>query len=104
MIFDQHAVSGEEDVDFAVDTARKAFKAAWVKFSGERGHCLYKFADLLQTDAEEALYYESIWENGVVDHMRGAVGCADDSLLCRVVRSFHRLLPLQTLTQTGATK
>lgn len=70
LIFDQHAVSGEDDVNFAVETARKAFRGPWKQLTGaERGDCLYRLADLLATNAEDALYFESICSGRLVSQL-----------------------------------
>jgi aldehyde dehydrogenase (NAD+) len=59
-------VCGAEDVD----TARKAYRGPWSKFSGaERGDCLFKFASLLEKHAEEAAYYESICSGRIVSQL-----------------------------------
>lgn len=70
LVTDKHPVCGEEDVEAAVKLARKAFTGPWSKFTGaERGDCLYKVADLLDKNAEEAAYYESICSGRVMSQL-----------------------------------
>lgn len=54
-----------EDVDTAVEAARKAFdKGEWTKMeAAERSHLIYKFADLLEENREELAQLESL-DNG----------------------------------------
>ncbi len=54
-----------EDVDTAVDAARKAFdEGEWTKMeAAERSHLIYKFADLLEENREELAQLESL-DNG----------------------------------------
>lgn len=53
----------EEDVDIAVDAARKAFKE-WRKLTGvERGKLLYKLADLVEEEKELIASMEA-WDSG----------------------------------------
>ncbi len=48
------AAGGAVDVDSAVAAARKAFEGPWSRFSPrQRGHCLYKLADLIEAHADE---------------------------------------------------
>ena len=55
----------EEDVNRAVKAARKAFdNSAWSRMSGaERGHLMYKLADLIETNIDELARLESL-DNG----------------------------------------
>ena len=54
--------SEEQDVDRAVEAARKAFDyGPWRKFSGtQRGNCLLKLAELIETNAEELSVLETL--------------------------------------------
>lgn len=54
-----------EDVDTAVEAARKAFdEGEWTKMeAAERSHLIYKFADLLEENREELAQLESL-DNG----------------------------------------
>jgi len=45
--------AGDDDVDFAVAAARRAFEGAWAEVTPtERGRMLGKFADLIEENAE----------------------------------------------------
>lgn len=57
--------AGKEDVDRAVDAARKAFDhGPWRKFSGaQRADCLYKLAKIMEDNADELALLESL-DNG----------------------------------------
>jgi acyl-CoA reductase-like NAD-dependent aldehyde dehydrogenase len=56
------AKAGEEDVDLAVQAARKAFESgAWATMSAaDRGKILWKIGDLLMQHADEVAYLETI--------------------------------------------
>lgn len=55
----------EEDIDVAVNAARKAFdEGEWTQMeAAERAHLIYKFADLLEANREELAQLESL-DNG----------------------------------------
>ena len=57
--------AGKEDVDRAVEAARKAFDhGPWRRFSGaERGECMYRLANLIEKNAEELSLLEAL-DNG----------------------------------------
>ena len=59
------AAAGAEDVDRAVDAARKAFESdGWSKLSGtERGNLLWKIADLIEKYTDELAELETL-DNG----------------------------------------
>ena len=52
-------LSTEEDVNRAVDAARKAFDGWWATTPGERANCLYKLAEGFEEHAEEIADLES---------------------------------------------
>lgn len=55
------AKAGPEDVDAAVQSARKAFDNSWGRMrAADRGAILHKLADLIQLNAEELAHLESI--------------------------------------------
>jgi len=85
------AEGDQADIDLAVAAARRAFDdGPWPKMSGrERSKILHRFADLVEQNAEELAYLESL-DNGktvalaaaadiplVVDHLRYFAGWAD---------------------------
>jgi len=57
--------AGKEDVDRAVEAARRAFdKGPWRKYSGQqRADCLFNLARLVQENAEELAMLEAL-DNG----------------------------------------
>lgn len=62
---------GPEDVDNAVEISNAAFEGPWASFSGsQRGACLNKLADLLEENAEEAAYMESICSGRIVGQLK----------------------------------
>ncbi|KAL3474477.1 Aldehyde/histidinol dehydrogenase [Aspergillus californicus] len=70
IITDKHRICCLEDVDNAVAAARAALNGPWSKFTGlQRAKCLYKLADLLEKNAKEAAYYESICSGRVMDRL-----------------------------------
>lgn len=53
--------AGEEDVDIAVNAARKCFDGAWADVTpSERGKLLIKFAELIEEEAELLAAVESM--------------------------------------------
>ena len=55
------AEAGEEDVDLAVQAARRALEGTWGKLPpAERGRLLWKLADLLEENAQEFAQLESL--------------------------------------------
>jgi aldehyde dehydrogenase (NAD+) len=57
-----------------VTAAREALHGPWSGFTGlQRAKCLFKFADLLEQNAEEAAYYESICSGRIMDQLRTEV-------------------------------
>ncbi len=61
----QVALAGPQDVDRAVKAARQAYEhGPWSKFSGEeRGHLLWKVADLIEAHADELAELDTL-DNG----------------------------------------
>ncbi len=61
----QLALAGPQDVDRAVKAARQAYEhGPWSKFSGEeRGHLLWKVADLIEAHADELAELDTL-DNG----------------------------------------
>src|SRR5687767_14278673 len=60
----QVAEGGAADVDAAVAAARKAFEGSWSKISpSERSKILYRFAELIEKNAEELAQLETL-DNG----------------------------------------
>ncbi|HEY5669572.1 MAG TPA: aldehyde dehydrogenase family protein [Anaerolineales bacterium] len=61
----QVALAGSQDVDRAVKAARQAYEhGPWSKFSGEeRGHLLWKVADLIEAHADELAELDTL-DNG----------------------------------------
>lgn len=58
--------AGEEDVDYAVQVARKAFKQVWKYKSGDkRGELLFKLADLIEKNIDTLATIEA-WDSGKV--------------------------------------
>ncbi|KAI9743691.1 MAG: hypothetical protein M1818_003007 [Claussenomyces sp. TS43310] len=84
LVTDKHPICGREDVELVVDTARKAFRGPWASFSGaQRGDCLYRVADLLDKNAEEAAYYESICSGRIMAQLKDEV-----PWIARVIRYY----------------
>ena len=53
--------ASQEDVDIAVESARKAFDTTWSQTDAhEKGRILYKLADLIEKNAEWLAYYETL--------------------------------------------
>lgn len=74
IITDKHAICGREDVDNAVAVAREALIGPWSEFTGlQRAKALFRFADLLEQNAEEAAYYESLCSGRIMDQLRTEV-------------------------------
>lgn len=67
-----------EDIDLAVKAARKAFDSGpWRKLSAsEKGHLIYKFADLLEKNIHEFALIESMDNGQPVSFSTGVVGLA----------------------------
>lgn len=76
----------QPDIDLAVKSAREAFdKGPWVKMNGsERSRLIYKLSDLLEKNAEEFAYLESL-DNGKPRHIAKA---ADVSLAIKCLRYY----------------
>ncbi|KAF2811786.1 aldehyde dehydrogenase [Mytilinidion resinicola] len=71
LVSSAHAIGNQHDVDTAVSSARTAFHGPWSKFTGgQRGAVLNKFADLLDANAEEAAFYESICSGRVRSQLK----------------------------------
>jgi aldehyde dehydrogenase (NAD+) len=69
-VTDKHAICGEADVNNVVKTAREAFRGDWSRLTGaQRGQCLYRLADLLDKNHEEAAYNESICSGRVMSQL-----------------------------------
>jgi betaine-aldehyde dehydrogenase len=87
-VFDEVAAAGPDDLDAAVDTARRAFPQ-WAGMTGPaRGEVLFRFADRLRAHAEELAVLEARnagkpigdarWEaQHVADTVRYYAGAAD---------------------------
>ncbi|KAE8331423.1 Aldehyde/histidinol dehydrogenase [Aspergillus sergii] len=74
IVTDKHVICDRDDVNLAVAAARKALNGSWSEFTGlQRARCLYKLADLLEQNAEEAAYYESICSGRIMDQLRTEV-------------------------------
>ncbi|KAK4942819.1 hypothetical protein LTR10_017579 [Elasticomyces elasticus] len=70
LVNDRHAICGQSDVDRAVASAHKAFRGPWSQISGaQRGAIMFRWADLLEKNAGEAAYYESICSGRPVGQM-----------------------------------
>ncbi|TVY92217.1 Aldehyde dehydrogenase, cytosolic [Lachnellula willkommii] len=84
LVTNKHPLCGQEDIDLAVETARAAFRGPWSSFSGaERGDCLYRLADLVDRNAEEAAYWESVCSGRVVSQLSHEV-----PWIARVIRYY----------------
>ncbi|GAB7356832.1 hypothetical protein MBLNU459_g7708t1 [Dothideomycetes sp. NU459] len=84
LINDKHAICGQADVERAVTSARAAFRGPWQRLSGyERGAILFRWADLIDQNAEEAAYYESICSGRLVAQLRHEV-----PWIARVIRYY----------------
>ncbi|OCK80287.1 aldehyde dehydrogenase [Lepidopterella palustris CBS 459.81] len=71
LVSDKHAIGNQIDVDAAVAAARTAFHGPWSRFTGaQRGDALYTLADLLNKNAEEAAYWESICSGRVMSQLK----------------------------------
>jgi len=64
--------AGPEDVDRAVAAAEKAFNGVWSKTSGKaRSRLMNKFADILETHAEELAQIETLDNGKAISFSRG---------------------------------
>ncbi|MBI1367928.1 MAG: aldehyde dehydrogenase family protein [Planctomycetes bacterium] len=68
------AAGDKEDIDRAVKAARKAFESGpWSKMTGrDRGKLLYKFADLLEENADELAALEVLNNGKPISEVKGA--------------------------------
>ncbi|KAG9665041.1 aldehyde dehydrogenase, allergen Cla h 10, partial [Aureobasidium melanogenum] len=70
VVSEKHPICGKSDVDRAVKSARDAFRGPWSRLPGfQRAAILFKWADLLEQNAEEAAYYESICSGRTVTQL-----------------------------------
>ena len=67
--------AGDDDVDFAVAVARKAFEGIWADVTPtERGRMLVKFADLIEENAELLGAVEAMNGGKVLSQRQAAKG------------------------------
>jgi aldehyde dehydrogenase (NAD+) len=73
-VTNKHTICGKQDVDQTVAIARKALSGEWESFTGlQRAKCLNKWANLLEQNAEEAAYYESICSGRLMSQLQSEV-------------------------------
>jgi aldehyde dehydrogenase (NAD+) len=61
-VTDNVEIAGAEDIELAVASAKTALKTGlWGTFTGaQRSACMLKFADLVENNAEDLAYLESV--------------------------------------------
>ncbi|KAJ7295191.1 hypothetical protein O6H91_10G002000 [Diphasiastrum complanatum] len=97
------AEADKEDVDIAVQVARKAFdEGPWPRLSGyERGRILFKFADLLEQHADELAALETL-DNGKPVQLARFVDVAESIKLVRVYAGYADKISGRTVRMSSS--